>query len=239
MIRKCFYVIVGVALISSAAAEGLNVEDWSEQAVGTKGVPLGWTKYETMGGRPAYDLMVVEDEGRRALLLKSRNEHSTIAKEIKVNLRATPMLEWTWKAVQLPTGADIRAKETSDLTAHIYVIWPRFPAMIRARLIGYVWDSTAPAQTVEKSRKTGTVHFFVLRSGPVQLNQWLTERRNVYEDYRRVFGEDPEDPRAIALSIDTNDTRSTAEALIGRISFTNGSGSPQSTNGSGSAQSNR
>jgi len=199
------------------------------QAMGAKGVPLGWTKYETMGGRPAYDFMVVEDEGRRALLLKSRNEHSTIAKEIKVNLRATPMLEWTWKAVQLPTGADIRAKETSDLTAHIYVIWPRFPAMIRARLIGYVWDSTAPAQTVEKSRKTGTVHFFVLRSGPVQLNQWLTERRNVYEDYRRVFGEDPEDPRAIALSIDTNDTRSTAEALIGSISFTNGSGSAQSS----------
>ena len=229
MIWTCLRVMVGLALISSAAAEGLHVEDWSEQAVGAKGVPLGWTKYETMGGRPAYDFMVVEDEGRRALLLKSRNEHSTIAKEITVNLRATPMLEWTWKVVKLPTGADIRAKETSDLTAHIYVIWPRFPAMIRARLIGYVWDSTAPAQTVEKSRKTGTVHFFVLRSGPVQLNQWLTERRNVYEDYRRVFGEDPEDPRAIALSIDTNDTRSTAEALIGRISFTNGSGSAQSS----------
>jgi hypothetical protein len=64
---------------------------------------------------------------------------------------------------------------------------------------------------------------------PAQLNQWLSERRNVYEDYRRVFGEDPEDPPAIALSIDTNDTRSTAEALIGRIEFTNGSGSAQST----------
>ena len=229
MIRTCLHIVVGLALISSAAAEGLRVEDWSEQAVGAKGVPLGWTRYETIGGRPAYDFTVVEDEGRRALLLKSRNEHSTIAKEIKVNLRATPILEWQWKAVQLPTGADIRTKETSDLTAHIYVIWPRFPAMVRARLIGYVWDSTAPPQTVEKSRKTGTVHFFVLRSGPAQLNQWLSERRNVYEDYRRVFGEDPEDPRAIALSIDTNDTRSTAEGFVGRIEFTNASGSAQST----------
>jgi hypothetical protein len=88
-----------------------------------------------------------------------------------------------------------------------------------------VWDTSAPAQTIERSRKTGTVHFFVLRSGPAELNQWLTERRNVYEDYRKVFGEDPEDPRAIALSIDTNDTRSVAEALIGRITFTNRSGS--------------
>jgi hypothetical protein len=75
MIRKCFYVIVGVALISSAAAEGLNVEDWSERAVGAKGVPLGWTKYETMGGSPAYDFMVVADERRGLLSLKSANEH--------------------------------------------------------------------------------------------------------------------------------------------------------------------
>lgn len=227
MMKTCIHAVVMVVLglISPAIGEVVSVEDWSQHAVGAKGVPLGWTRYETIGGRPAYDFAVVEDEGHRALLLKSRNEHSTIAKEIRVDLRATPFLEWTWKALRLPVGADIRTKETSDLTAHIYVIWPRFPAMLRARLIGYVWDTSAPAQTIEKSRKTGTVHFFVLRSGPAQLNQWLTERRNVYEDYRKVFGEDPEDPRAIALSIDTNDTRSVVEALIGRIIFTNSSGS--------------
>ena len=227
MMKTCIHAVamVVLGLISPAIPEVVSVEDWSQHAVGAKGVPLGWTRYETIGGRPAYDFAVVEDEGRRALLLKSRNEHSTIAKEIRVDLRATPILEWTWKALRLPVGADIRTRETSDLTAHIYVIWPRFPAMLRARLIGYVWDTSAPAQTIEKSRKTGTVHFFVLRSGPSQLNQWLTERRNVYEDYRKVFGEDPEDPRAIALSIDTNDTRSVAEALIGSIIFTNRSGS--------------
>ncbi len=227
MMKTCIHAVamVVLGLISPAIPEVVSVEDWSQHAVGAKGVPLGWTRYETIGGRPAYDFAVVEDEGRRALLLKSRNEHSTIAKEIRVDLRATPILEWTWKALRLPVGADIRTKETSDLTAHIYVIWPRFPAMLRARLIGYVWDTSAPAQTIEKSRKTGTVHFFVLRSGPAQLNQWLTERRNVYEDYRKVFGEHPEVPRAIALSIDTNDTRSVAEALIGSIIFTNRSGS--------------
>jgi hypothetical protein len=75
---------------------------------------------------------------------------------------------------------------------------------------------------VEKSRKTGTVTFFIVRSGPRGLNRWLTERRNVYEDYRTVFGEDPENPQAVVVSIDTNDTHSTAEAFIGRIIFTTG-----------------
>jgi hypothetical protein len=211
-------VLTGLAI--AAAAEVAVVEDWAQPAVGTRGIPPGWTHYETLGGRPAYDFTVVDSDGRRALLLKSHNDHSTIARELHVDLRATPVLEWSWKVIKLPAGADIRAKETSDLTAHILVIWPRFPAMVRSRLIGYVWDAAAPAQTVEKSRKTGTVHFFVLRSGPGGLGQWLTERRNVFEDYRRIFGEDPENPRALALSIDTNDTHSEAEALIGRIAFT-------------------
>ena len=210
-------VLAGLAL--AAGAEVVVVEDWTQPLLGARGIPTGWRPYETIGGRPAYDFTVVENDGRRALLLKSHDDHSTIARELHVDLRATPILEWSWKAVQLPAGGDIRRKETSDLTAHIYVIWPRFPAMVRSRLIGYVWDAAAPVQTVEKSRKTGSVHFFVLRSGPGELGRWLTERRNVLEDYRRVFGEDPEDPRALALSIDTNDTHSEAEALIGRIAF--------------------
>lgn len=56
------------------------------------------------------------------------------------------------------------------------------------------------------------------------LNRWLTERRNVYQDYRKVFGQDPENPQAVVVSIDTNDTHSKAEAFIGRIIFTNGFG---------------
>jgi len=210
-------VLAGLAL--AAGAEVVVVEDWSQPLLGAHGIPTGWRPYETIGGRPAYDFTVVENDGRRALLLKSHDDHSTIARELHVDLRATPILEWSWKAVQLPAGGDIRRKETSDLTAYVYVIWPRFPAMVRSRLIGYVWDAAAPVHTVEKSRKTGSVHFFVLRSGPGELGRWLTERRNVLEDYRRVFGEDPEDPRALALSIDTNDTHSEAEALIGRIAF--------------------
>ena len=210
-------VLAGLAL--AAGAEVVVVEDWTQPLLGARGIPTGWRPYETIGGRPAYDFTVVESDGRRALLLKSHDDHSTIARELHVDLRATPILEWSWKAVQLPAGGDIRRKETSDLTAHIYVIWPRFPAMVRSRLIGYVWDAAAPVQTVEKSRKTGSVHFFVLRSGPGELGRWLTERRDVLEDYRQVFGEDPEDPRALALSIDTNDPHSEAEALIGRIAF--------------------
>jgi len=211
-------VVVLAATLGRAAAP-LVIEDWAQHSPGAKGIPAGWTRYETPGGRPAYDFTVVEDAGRRALLLRSHDEHSTIAKEIRVDLHATPVLEWNWKIVALPSGADIRHKATSDLTAHVFVIWPRFPAMLRSRLIGYVWEESLPVGTVVTSRKTGAVRFLVVRSGTRELSQWLTDRRNVLEDYRRIFGEEPEDPRAIGLSIDTNDTHSGAETLFGRIGF--------------------
>jgi Protein of unknown function (DUF3047) len=207
-------------LISTAFAGRIVVEDWTGQPLGAHGIPIGWKAYATPGGRPAYDSTVVEDGGRRGLSLKSRDEHSTIAREIQVDLAATPVLEWSWKIVELPRGADVRQRATSDLTAHVLVVWPRFPEMLRSRLIAYAWGSSEDAGVAERSRKTGTVTFFIVRSGTADLGRWVTERRNVVADFERVYGERPENPRAIAISIDTNDTHSTAAGIIGPLTFT-------------------
>lgn len=210
-----------IVLLAAAGADRVVlIEDWTTDAVSRRGIPSGWTG-EAFGRQAAYDFMIEQDAGRRVLHLESRNEHSTIAKEItgKVNLKETPILEWTWKATTLPTGGDLRRKETTDMAAQLYVVWPRFPALLRSRIIGYVWDATTPAATIVKSQKTGTVTFVVMRSGSEDLGKWLTERRNVAEDYARIFGESPDDPRVITISIDSNDTRSMAESFIGPIVF--------------------
>jgi hypothetical protein len=212
--------LVGFLLISTAFAGRTLVEDWTGPPLGARGIPVGWKAYATPGGRPAYDFAVVEDGGRRGLSMKSHDEHSTIAREIQVDLAATPVLEWSWKIQELPRGADVRRRETSDLTAHVLVVWPRFPEMLRSRLIAYAWGSSEDAGAVQRSRKTGTVTFVIVRSGAADLGRWVTERRNVLADYERVYGERPENPRAVALSIDTNDTHSTAAGIIGPLTFT-------------------
>lgn len=209
-----------VAGSAPADAQRVPVEDWTQHAVGAAGIPAGWQKYETIGGRPGYDFAIVDDEGRRALRLRSGNDHSTIVRPVRVDLRATPILEWQWKVVKLPDGADIRRKETSDAAGHVFVVWPRTPALLRTRLLGYLWDPVTPAPSVDRSRKTSLVAFFVVRSGSALLNRWIVERRNVYEDYVKAFGEPPDAPGAVAISIDTNDTHATAETLIGPIAFT-------------------
>ena len=99
------------------------------------------------------------------------------------------------------------------------MVWPRFPEAVRSQIIGYVWDSTEPVGTTCKSEKTGTVTYVVVRSGPAELGKWLTERRNVAEDYRRIYGAEPDGPSALSVAIDSNDTNSTAESFLGPILF--------------------
>jgi hypothetical protein len=195
------------------------IETWLRHTVNKRGVPEGWRTYETVGGRPAYDFTIVEDEGRQALHLRSQGDHSTIARKLRVNLTVTPILQWSWKLIQLPEGADLRRRETSDSAPHVFVVWPRTPALLRSRLIGYVWDRVLPVGTVQKSQKTATVTFVVVRSGASQIGRWLTERRNVAADFRSIYGEEPESPGAVALSIDTNDTKARSEGLVGELLF--------------------
>jgi len=206
--------------VTAWAADLVVVEDWAALKVGARGIPDGWKGGQTWG-TPKHEFTVVDNSGRRVLHLKSQNESSTVSKDLKgrVNLGETPILEWSWKVVTLPRGADSRSKHTDDQAAQLYVAWPRFPQAVRSRIIGYVWDTQAPQGLFVKSEKTGTVTYVVVRSGAADLGQWLTERRNVAEDYRKIYGEEPESPGAVSIAVDSDDTSSSAESFFGAIVF--------------------
>ena len=194
------------------------VEDWAKQPEGKTGIPDGWKGQNW--GSPRYDFRVVTHGGRKGINLKSANDSSTISKEVKVDVKAWPILQWTWQAVTLPKGGDARKSATDDEAAQIYVTFPRFPSAVRSRIISYIWDTTAPVGAVFKSEKTGLVTYVVVRSGPADLGKWLTESRNVLEDYKKIYGESPgEDVGAISIAIDSNDTNSTAESYFAEILF--------------------
>jgi hypothetical protein len=59
----------------------------------------------------------------------------------------------------------------------------------------------------------------VVESGPERLGQWLTYRRNVLEDYRRAFGEEPGDLVAVGVLTDTDNTQQRARSWYGDITL--------------------
>ena len=212
---------VACAVVAMAwAADRVVVEDWRSYPPGTRGIPRGWK--EQNWGKPAYDFEIVSDDGQRALHLRSKGDSSTIGRDLKasIDLKETPSLEWRWKVMTLPSGGNACQKSTDDEAAQVYVAWLRTPEAARSRIIGYVWDSTAPAGTICKSQKTSTVTYIVLRSGSDELGKWITERRNVAEDFRKIYGEAPDKPTALSLGIDSDDTRLSAESFIGPTGFT-------------------
>ena len=218
--RHRVIMIAAVLLVATiaGAADTFVVEDW-KQTIGATGIPPGWQGQNW--GSPKYDFKVEEHDGRAALHMKSENEGSTISRDVKgkVNLKETPILEWTWKAVTLPKTGNSCRKATDDQALQIFVVWPRFPEAVRSRIIGYVWDSTQPVGTICKSEKTGTVTYIVLRSGSADLGKWMTERRNVVEDFTKVYGEAPDNPAGVSVSIDSNDTNSVSESFVAAIGF--------------------
>jgi hypothetical protein len=204
--------------LSAADPPAVLVEDWSKQPDGKTGIPDVW-KGQSWGS-PKYEFRIVTQGGRKVLHLKSNNDSSTISKEIKVDVKRHPILQWSWQAVTLPKGGDARKSATDDQAAQLYVTFPRFPQQVRSRVISYIWDTTAPAGAVFKSEKTGLVTYVVVRSGPADLGKWLSESRNVLEDYQKIYGEAPgEEVGAVSISIDSNDTRSSAESYVGEILF--------------------
>jgi len=64
------------------------------------------------------------------------------------------------------------------------------------------------------------VHYIVVRSGSADLGKWITEKRNVLEDYKKIYGESPSEAAGvITLSINSQNTGSRAESLFGKILF--------------------
>ena len=222
--RAPLVIVVAVAFtaVVTAGAADYVVEDWRSYPIGTRGIPGDWKAQNW--GRGANDFEIVADNGQPVLHLKSKGDSSTISRDLRgqgqFNLRETPVLEWSWKVITLPTGGNACQKSTDDEAAQVYVAWLRFPQTVRSLIIGYIWDSTAQVGTICKSQKTGTVTYIVLRSGDGELGKWITERRNVVEDFRKIYGEVPDNPTELSLSIDSDDTASSAESFIGRIVFT-------------------
>ncbi|HEV8531956.1 MAG TPA: DUF3047 domain-containing protein [Methylomirabilota bacterium] len=211
-------VLLATASVVWAQGAPLVVEDWAKPPVGQKGIPTGWKAQNW--GSPSYDFEIVSEGSLRRVHMKSNGDSSTINKEVKIDCKDYQILQWSWKVVELPKGADARKKATDDEAAQIYVTFPRFPSAVRSRIIGYIWDTTAPTGSMFKSQKTGLVTYVVVRSGEADLGKWLTESRNVCQDYKKIYGEDPDEKiEAISIGIDSDDTRSRAEAYFGEIVF--------------------
>lgn len=180
------------------------------------GVPPGWQLREFAGQA---DVELVRDD-RLALRLRSHRASYVLYRDLALDVQAYPWISWWWKVVQHPPGADLRAAGGDDQAAQLYVVFPRWPdPRQNSDVIGYVWDTSAPVDFRTPSRQAANVRIIVVASGPSPPGTWRHFERNIAEDYRAFFGRRPPRTGKVGVMIDSNDTRSEAEALVADIQF--------------------
>ena len=164
---------------------------------------------------------VVDDGEDQAIQLRTESSSFALEKSITVDLRQTPYLEWEWKVTVPPAGGDFSSPDTDDQAAQLLVVFPK-TFFERRKVISYIWDPTAPKGTIGAG--AGPIYLnvkaMVVESGAGQIGKWLTEKRNLVEDFRNLYGESPERAVAIRMQINSQHTQSVAEVFWRTIRFT-------------------
>jgi hypothetical protein len=200
-----------------AGEKGILWVDRFAGGVDAKGFPVGWN-LEKEPGSDSKITLEQEKEGHFLRLL-SVGDTFGLKKEMSFDIRQYPYLSWRWRATKLPKGGDIRKRETDDQAGQIYVVFPKFPTMINFRSVGYIWDSQAPAGFSGTSTAYSKMKYVVLQSGVNNLNQWVSESRKVYEDYKKLFQEEPPTVGTVLLYINSQHTKSSVSCDYADIFF--------------------
>jgi len=158
--------------------------------------------------------------GRRALFADSQGTASGLYREMRVDLRRTPWLNWSWRVDQILSNVDERSKSGDDYPARVYIVVSGGAAFWKTRSLVYVWSSRQPVGAAWDNAFTRNAQVMALRSGRKDAGRWVSERRNIRDDFRQRFGEDIDHIDAVALMTDTDNSDQSATAWYGDIYFT-------------------
>ncbi len=216
--------IIEVGKFSAAPVGDTLPPDWK---------PLTFKKIER---HTTYKL--VKDNDTVVMKAVAEASASGLTREIKINPKEYPIVQWRWKVTNILKKGDVHRKEGDDYPARIYITFEYDPSKLgffekvkyeTIRLlygqypplgaINYIWESKAPVGTIVPNPYTDRVKMIVVESGEAKLNQWVNEERNLYQDYKNAFGEEPPMISGIAIMTDTDNTGESTTAYYGDILF--------------------
>ena len=195
------------AVVRADGPEEIVLDDY------TKGLSSKWQE-KSFQGHTKY--RVTREDGRLCIRAASDGSASGLYYKVNYDLKQYPILTWQWKIENILPKGDARYKKGDDYAARVYVVFPSW-LFWRTKALNYIWANKLPKGKAVRNAFAKNDVMIAVESGPRMARQWLTETRNVLEDYRKQFGEDPPEVGAIAIMTDTDNTDSSAVAWYGVI----------------------
>ena len=205
--RVLLGVLLVVALQTPTWASDILLDDYKS------GLSPKWRE-KCLAGKTSYE--VVQEDGQAYIKATSSSAASALYYKIEYDAKEYPIITWRWKVANVLTKGNALEKKGHDFAARVMVI---FPATMpwNSQALSYSWANTLPVGSVAPNPYVPNANTIALKSGPTQTGQWFEESRNILEDYRRCFGEDPPQVGAIAIMTDTDNTCEEAMAWYGPI----------------------
>lgn len=201
-------------------------------------LPNGWKAWTLSRLKKATQYKLVDESGRTVIKAQADASASGLVHALDVDAKAFPLLTWRWKVNELIAGADNTQKQAEDSPVRVVVTFEgdRDGLPFEDRVFSdnvklmtgqpmpyatlmYIWENRAPRNTIIPNRHTSRVRMIVAESGREKVGTWQEVTRNVYEDYKRVFGEEPGRITAIGIMTDTDNTGANVHAYYGDIVF--------------------
>ena len=224
-----------LAFSGMAYAEELVVGNFSGLDPAAE-LPEQWEPmtFSDIDAHTSYSL--VRDNDRTVIRAHSRNAASGLIRRLRIDPQKYPRLQWSWKIDHVLEKGDVTSKAGDDYAARLYVafafepeqssLWQRMKRKaahaftdqeIPGSALNYIWASNATPETVVPSPFEQRSRMIVLQSGNTRSGQWIPEKRNILEDYRRAFGKEPPEIIGIGIMTDTDNTGEETTGYYGDI----------------------
>jgi hypothetical protein len=193
----------------TAFAEEYRVSHFSTEGL------AGW-ETKTFKEKTIYTL--IKENGTTVVRAQSRSSASALYRKVKLDPLHYRYLRWSWKVAGVINKGQENSKAGDDFAARVYVVFPGH-FFWQTRAINYIWANHLSSGSSFPSPFTRNAIMLAVESGQANVGQWLTEERDILNDYRHLFGEDPHEIGAIAFMTDTDNTGEEATAWYGDLSI--------------------
>lgn len=201
-------------------------------------LPSGWKNLPVVHGKPMTQYTLVHDGHATVLRADANRSASALMHEGNIDLVRTPIVAWRWKVERPIEGADNRVGSQEDAPARLVFLFDGDKSKLsffdRAKMdlakhlggeelpyatLMYIWSTTAAPGTVIANPHTDRVQMIVVSGLSGDAGQWQSLRRNIVQDYERVFHEKPGRITGYGLLTDTDNTGTTARTWYGDVEF--------------------
>ena len=208
----CIFITSLIFLIS-AHAETVKVFDFTEKELSA----LEIRKVRGADNKTSYT--VGSNENGNYLKAVADNAASGLGKEIKIDLNKTPFINITWKIEKDLRGIKENTKKGHDYAARVFAIKKTGATPLSNRAINYVFSSNSDVGENRPSPYTKKSIDNVLATTKDNLNEWVTVKANVKEDFKKFHDLDVNELDGLAIMADTDNSKMKSISYFQNIYF--------------------